>query len=207
MPHTCTHYHEMLRLRRDLHDELGPGLAGILIRADLLGSLLSEDRDGAEAMLRDLRREAATFMAEFRRVLANREPAELEGQGLAAALASLADRLRAVLVMDVEVDDDVATLDRDLQVAAFWIAKEAVTNVVKHAHATRCTVRVRVGAGLELSVRDNGRGGALAAGVGLTSMHDRAAELGGWCEVTDTGAGVAVTAQLPERWATHDRAA
>jgi two-component system, NarL family, sensor kinase len=197
----CEHQAEVRRLRRDLHDGLGPGLAGILIRADLLARQL--DRGPAEEMLRELRREAAAFMAEFRRVLADREPAELEGHSLADGLRVLADRMHVPgleIVIDVTGDPD-----RDTQVAAFWIVKEALTNVVKHARATRCVVTVRDG--LRLSVVDNGGGGLHDGGVGLTSMRARAEELGGWCEVTDTGRGVAVTAHLPEGRSRHDHAA
>jgi two-component system NarL family sensor kinase len=197
----CEHQAEVQRLRRDLHDGLGPGLAGILIRADLLARQL--DRGPAEEMLRELRREAAAFMAEFRRVLADREPAELEGRSLADGLHVLADRMHvAGLEIVIDVTGDA---ERDTQVAAFWIVKEALTNVVKHARATRCVVTVRDG--LRLSVVDNGGGGLHDGGVGLTSMRARAEELGGWCEVTDTGRGVAVTAHLPEGRSRHDHAA
>lgn len=197
----CEHQAEVQRLRRDLHDGLGPGLAGILIRADLLARQL--DRGPAEEMLRELRHEAAAFMAEFRRVLADREPAELEGHSLADGLRVLADRMH---VADLEIVIDVTgDADRDTQVAAFWIVKEALTNVVKHARATRCVVTVREG--LRLSVVDNGGGGLHDGGVGLTSMRARAEELGGWCEATDTGRGVAVTAHLPEGRSRHDHAA
>lgn len=197
----CEHQAEVQRLRRDLHDGLGPGLAGILIRADLLARQL--DRGPAEEMLRELRREAAAFMAEFRRVLADREPAELEGRSLADGLRVLADRMHvAGLEIVIDVTGDA---ERDTQVAAFWIVKEALTNVVKHARATRCVVTVRDG--LRLSVVDNGDGGLHDGGVGLTSMRARAEELRGWCEVTDTGRGVAVTAHLPEGRSRHDHAA
>ncbi len=199
----CEHQAEVRRLRRDLHDGLGPGLAGILIRADLLARQL--DRGPAEEMLRELRREAAAFMAEFRRVLADREPAELEGRSLADGLRVLADRMHVTgLAIEVDVTGEA---DRDTQVAAFWIVKEALTNVVKHACATRCVITLRADRGLTLSVVDNGDGGLHDGGVGLTSMRARAEELGGWCEVTDTGRGVAVTAHLPEGRPRHDHAA
>ena len=200
----CTHQAEVQRLRRDLHDGLGPGLAGILIRADLLARQL--ERGPAEETLRELRREAATFMAEFRRVLADREPAELEGRSLADGLRVLADRMHVTgLAIEIDVTGHA---DRDTEVAAFWIVKEAVTNVVKHAHATRCAITVRVtGDGLDLSVVDDGTGGLDDGGVGLTSMRARAEELGGWCEVVDTGHGVAVSGHLPEGRFRDDHAA
>ena len=218
----CAHCRELTRLRRDLHDGLGPSLAGILLRADLLAQLMTTTDVAARETLKDLRHEAAAFMAELRRVLAAREPAELDDRDLTAGLATLAERMSAAsgnrLGVEVDVAGEVGALDRTIQVAAFWIVKEALTNVVKHAHATACAVRLRVDGGLRLSVVDNGSGGLTAAsgvgGVGLTSMRDRAAELGGWCDIADTGGGVAVTAvlpedttQLPEGLARDDRAA
>jgi signal transduction histidine kinase len=209
----CTHYAEVVRLRRDLHDGLGPGLAGIMMRADVLARMMTDDQGVAEEMLRDLRREAATFMTEFRRVLADREPAELEDRALADGVVTLARRMTsasgATMTVDVEVADDVDELDRDVQVAGFWIVKEALTNVVKHACATRCAVRLWVDDGLRLSVVDNGTGAGpgLVSGVGLSSMGGRAAEFGGWCDVSDVGGGVSVTAHLPEGWDSDDRAA
>jgi signal transduction histidine kinase len=196
----------MVRLRRNLHDGLGPGLAGIMLRAEVLTDLMTANRGAAEEMLRELRHEAAAFMSEFRRVLADQSPAELDGHRLGDALRTLARRMsRATgetLDIRIDVDADADEVDRATQVAAFWIAKEALTNVVKHAHAHTCEVRVWSDGGLRLSIVDDGIGGAglRRRGVGLTSMGSRAAELGGWCEVGDAtaaGAGVAVTAHLP----------
>jgi signal transduction histidine kinase len=211
----CEHYQEMVRLRRNLHDGLGPGLAGIMLRADILAQLLTANRAAAEEMLRDLRHEAAAFMSEFRRVLADQSPAEMEGRGLGDALRVLAERMSRATgdTLTIRIDLDLGeqgdehgvdhTVDRAAQVTAFWIAKEALTNVVKHAKARNCRIRVRVTDGdLRMSIVDDGVGGAGLArrGIGLTSMGSRAAELGGWCEVTDgraPGVGVAVTAHLP----------
>lgn len=206
----CEHYREMVRLRRNLHDGLGPGLAGIMMRADILGQLMTANQGAAEEMLRELRREAAVFMTEFRRVLADQSPAELDGHQLDDALRTLGRRMSratgGTLTVTTDVDPAAAAVDRTTQVAAFWIAKEALTNVVKHARARTCAIRVRVDAGLRLSVVDDGVGGVGGArlgrrGVGLTSMGSRAAELGGWCEVSDigldNGPGVSVTAHLP----------
>lgn len=196
----CEHYVEMMRLRRNLHDGLGPGLAGIMMRADILAKLMTANQDAAEEMLRDLRREAAAFMTEFRRVLADQCPAELDGRDLAGALEIVASRMSQFVSVRVDVDPRASEVDRAAQVAAFWIAKEALTNVVKHARARDCEIQVRVDRGLRLTVVDNGVGGAGLGrrGVGLTSMHSRATELGGWCEIADNGFGVTVSAYLPE---------
>lgn len=204
---TCEHYREMVRLRRNLHDGLGPGLAGIMLRADILANVLTHNRGAAEELLRELRHEAAAFMSEFRRVLADQVPAELDDQRLDDALGALAHRMSratgGTLTVTVDVDPAAADAGRPQQVAAFWIVREALTNVVKHANAHTCEIRVRAADGLELSIVDDGVGGVGGGrGVGLTSMHGRAAELGGWCEVADRAdTGVAVTAYLPARTA------
>jgi len=214
----CEHYQEMVRLRRNLHDGLGPGLAGIMLRADILAKLLSANQTAAEQMLRELRHEAAEFMTEFRRVLANQSPAEMEGRGLGEALRTLAERMSRATgeTLTITLDEDPGAdrqVDRATQVAAFWIAKEALTNVVKHAKARNCHIRVRVANGLHLSIVDDGVGAGIGTGVGngghgfgLTSMGSRAAELGGWCEITEgtaPGVGVGVTAHLPAAGSPH----
>ncbi|OLF17375.1 sensor histidine kinase [Actinophytocola xanthii] len=204
----CQHYQEMVRLRRNLHDGLGPGLAGIMVRADVLTQLLTANQGAAEEVLHELRREAAAFMAEFRRMLADQSPAELDGHELDDALRTLGRRMSrasgGTLVVSVEVDETVTVVDRAAQVAAFWIAKEALTNVVKHAKARTCELRVWGEDGLRLEITDDGIGGAGLdrPGVGLTSMGSRATELGGWCDIVDNGVrnngfGVTVTAYLP----------
>jgi signal transduction histidine kinase len=204
----CEHYQEIVRLRRNLHDGLGPGLAGIMMRADVLTQLLTANQGAAEEMLHELRREAASFMAEFRRMLADQSPAELDGHRFDDALCTLGRRMSRAsgntLVVTTHVAPEVAQVDRAAQVAAFWIAKEALTNVVKHAKATACVIRVWVDHGLRLAISDDGVGGAGLdrPGVGLTSMGSRAVELGGWCDVTDNGigvdgTGVTVSAHLP----------
>lgn len=206
---TCEHYREMVRLRRNLHDGLGPGLAGIMLRAEVIGELLDGDGGTARKMLDELRGEAAAFLAEFRRMLADQCPSELDGHGLAEALAELASRMcRATggaLAVTVDVDPLAVDARHDTQVAAFLIAKEALTNVVKHADADSCAIRAATEGGrgarrLWLTVTDNGTGrkNLTGSGVGLGSMRGRATELGGWCDVTATRAGVTVTASLPE---------
>ena len=203
----CEHYREIVRLRRNLHDGLGPGLAGIMMRADVLTQLLTANQGAAEEMLHELRREAASFMAEFRRMLADQSPAELDGHRFDDALHALGARMSRAsgntLLVTAEVAPEAVEVDRAARVAAFWIAKEALTNVVKHARASTCVIRVWVEDGLRLEIADDGVGGAGLSrpGVGLRSMGSRAAELGGWCDVTENDRhdrpGITVSAHLP----------
>jgi signal transduction histidine kinase len=201
----CTSCAQLARLRRDLHDGLGPTLAGILARADVLAALLSEESRDAREVVGELRQEASSFLGEMRRVLADREPAELEGRDLSAGLSALGARMSAGVDIEVSVGD-VSQASWDSQVTAFWIVKEALTNVLKHAQASSCVVRVWTDNGIRLSVVDDGRGSLGRPGLGLSSMRERAAERGGWCDVSDTGHGISVTAHVPD-WECHDRAA
>jgi signal transduction histidine kinase len=84
-------------------------------------------------------------------------------------------------------------------VASYRIVSEALTNVVRHSGATRCLVRIAVNGAFEITVKDNGggRSAGAAAGVGWTSMSERAAELGGTCTVTSRPDGMIVRAVLP----------
>ena len=200
---SCAHHRELARLRRDLHDGLGPSLAGILARADVLAALVGQESRDVREVLGELRREASSFLGEMRRVLADRDPAELEDHDLAAGVRALAARMSA----DVEVTvGDVSRVSWDSQVTAFWIVREALTNVLKHSTASRCVVRISADAGIRLSVVDNGTGGLHATGLGLSTMRERATERGGWCDIEDTGHGVSVTAYVPD-WECHDHAA
>ena len=100
----------------------------------------------------------------------------------------------------VEAADDVEPLPAAVEVAAYRIALEAVTNALRHSGAERCTVSLQREDGtLLLRIRDTGRGLAAdpGAGVGLTSMRERAEELGGTCTVTSSGTGTLVEVRLP----------
>jgi signal transduction histidine kinase len=198
--HECRHHREVLRLRRNLHDALGAGLAGILMRVDILPILIARDPATAEEVLRELRREAAAFMTEFRLLLSDRGPSELDGHDLESALHALAERLgRTELHIEVAVEPTVREIGEVAEAAAYWIAKEALTNVVKHARARKCGIRAWVNGGLWVEISDDGVGGTetTGKGMGLESMRERATEIGGWCEVLDTGTGVTVQAYLP----------
>jgi two-component system NarL family sensor kinase len=108
------------------------------------------------------------------------------------------------LAIRVEMPDVLPPLPAAVEVTAYHVAREALTNVVRHARAQHCTLRLAVAQGehgqLRLSIRDDGLGfsGDVQAGVGLTSMRERAAELGGTCTIrSEPGAGTGVTAVLP----------
>ena len=145
-------------------------------------------------------------LADVKRLVADLRPTTLEELGLAEALRQYADtvtqRSEGVLKVRVELPDWLPPLPSAAEVAAYRIVLEAVTNVARHADATQCTVTVTVTDGsLFLAVTDNGCGmppARQAQGLGLRSMAERAAELGGSCTVgAARDQGTRVTAVIP----------
>jgi two-component system, NarL family, sensor kinase len=193
---------ERRRLRRDLHDGLGPTLGAMAMKLDAARNLLHPAPDRAEALLHDLRAQLHDAVADVRRVVHGLRPPALDELGLLEALRAHAQQLD-LHGPRVEVEAPVAlpSLPAAVEVAAYRIVQEALTNVLRHAHATRCRVTLTVGAGvLEVVVDDDGRGIAPGApwGVGVTSMRERAAELGGEAAVAARpGGGTRVQARLP----------
>jgi signal transduction histidine kinase len=198
-----TREEERRRLRRDLHDSLGPTLAGMAFRLDAAGQLIDSDPEGAALALRDLRHETQDAIGEIRRVVHELRPPALDQLGLVSALRAHAGRLSAGgggLEITVVAPEPFPELPAAVEVAAYRIALEAMTNVSRHAHARACRVELDLGSDLRLVVADDGVGLApgCEAGVGLASMHERAAELGGRTEIrAREGGGTVVVASLP----------
>jgi signal transduction histidine kinase len=183
----ATRAEERARLRGDLHDELGPALGAIAMRAEAARTLLAGGRvDRVDGVLTDIERGAEAAVAEVRRILDDLHPRVLEEDGLEAALRSVVTALPAAL--DVRLDASLPpVLPPRIEVAAYRVAAEALRNVVRHAGATAITVTAAVRAGwLELTVSDDGVGmpADVLPGVGLRSMHARADDLGGSLTVT-----------------------
>jgi signal transduction histidine kinase len=191
---------ERRRLRRDLHDGLGPALAGHLLRVDVISRKVGTDspaRADIDALQRDLR----TTVLDIRRLVEGLRPPALDELGLGGAIEQAAMRLSAGSPLRVDVDVAVLPeLPAATEVAAYRIVTEAVTNVVRHAGATRCEVRVGVdGPWLSMSVHDNGHGffdGAAATGNGLQTMRERVDEVRGRLRVSGQD-GTLVEAELP----------
>lgn len=193
---------ERRRIRRDLHDGLGPTLTGVAFTADAAANLVSTDPVKAGDLLATLRADTRTAIADVRRLVDNLRPPALDELGLVGALRQRADQLsfRADgASVHVEVSaDGLPALPAALEVAAYRIATEALNNVVKHSHATTAVLALRCGPDLEVEVTDNGPpNGAWRPGVGLQAMHDRATELGGHLEAGPTPTGGKVQAHFP----------
>ena len=199
-----TREEERRRIRRDLHDGLGPALAGVAFGLDAAGNLLTEDPAGAHEMLRQLKAETRRSIAEIRRIAHDLRPPALDELGLVKAVEEYAVRVSAgerSLTVNVSVPVPLPDLPAAVEVAAYRIAVEAVTNAARHAGAANCGAEFRHGDGeLRVTVTDDGTGIGPDArpGVGLTAMAERATELGGTLTVEAAPAGGTVlVARLP----------
>lgn len=198
---------ERRQLRRDLHDGLGPRLSGLVYTVDAGRNLLRSDPTAAGEVLVGLRTDIVAAVEEVRRLSYGMRPAVLDDLGLVDALHQMADRLADDAGRPLEVVFSLHGLPPEIpaavEVAAYRIVVEALTNVVRHTAAERATVDLSAdGAGLVLEVCDRGDSSGAAAdgwrgGVGLESMRARAEELGGSFVAGPSGRGGRVKVFLP----------
>jgi signal transduction histidine kinase len=199
----ATREEERRRLRRDLHDGLGAQLAGLNVQASTLRRLIPSDPGAADELVVELREELRGAIADIRRLVYDLRPPALDDLGLVEAMRRLAERYGskdAPLRVVVEAPEDLPNLPAAVEVAVYRITQEALTNVARHARATTCVVRLAVNDNVTLEIVDDGVGipAGRSAGVGLSSMHERAEELGGGCTVEiSAGGGTRVLARLP----------
>jgi signal transduction histidine kinase len=191
---------ERRRLRRDLHDGLGPALAAQTLKAGSARALFTRDPERAQALLEELEVDAQTAMADVRRLVYNLRPPALDEFGLAGAIRQTAATHAGAMRMTVELPDELPPLPAAVELAAYRIAQEALTNVTRHARAGLCLLRLTVNEDLKLEVIDNGIGLGKAGppGVGISSIRERAAELGGTSSIgPGRSSGTRVFVQLP----------
>jgi signal transduction histidine kinase len=192
---------ERRRLRRDLHDGLGPSLGAVVLRIDTARNLAAARPDDADRLLRQARDDVAAALADVRRLVHDLRPPALDDVGLAGAVRQQAERLLPPPVTVTVEARGLPDLPAAVEVAAYRIASEALANAARHAAASRVRVTLaREGGDLVVAVADDGVGIApdRAAGVGLVSLRERAAELGGRCTVTcPPRGGTEVRAVLP----------
>jgi signal transduction histidine kinase len=195
---------ERRRLRRDLHDGLGPALASMSMQTEAARDRLSTDPVQAETLLADLTVQLQAATADIRRLVHDLRPPALDDLGLTGAVRNQISRYGPHRVsITFEAPESLPPLPAAVEVAAYRIILEALNNVLRHAEAGSCHVQLSMNerAGLlYVEVSDDGRGlpPLRQAGVGLASMRERAAELGGVCAV-DRGeaGGTRVHATLP----------
>jgi signal transduction histidine kinase len=194
---------ERRRLRRNLHDGLGAQLAALNVQAGILRHLIPRDPAAADELVVELREELRAAIADIRRLVYDLRPPALDDLGLVAALHQLADRYGAEgeqLRVSVESPEGLPHLPAAVEVAVYRIAQEALTNVVRHARAKSCLVRLAVDKDVTMEILDDGAGipDERISGVGLSSMRERAAELGGSCVVENIPkGGTQVLVRLP----------
>ncbi|HEY6411885.1 MAG TPA: histidine kinase [Ktedonobacteraceae bacterium] len=207
---------ERRRLRRDLHDDLAPTLAALALTASNVGDLIPTNPAAAIAMTGELQNEIRATVGNIRHLVYELRPPTLDELGLVAAIRERAvqySNLNSLnqtdngrngtpsrLQVKVEAPDSLPPLPAAVEVAAYRIVQEAITNVTRHAQARTCVVRLSLTDVLQVEVLDDGIGLPVEhkLGVGLLSMRERAAELGGSCVIEKINeTGTRVCARLP----------
>ncbi|GIG56330.1 hypothetical protein Lfu02_07020 [Longispora fulva] len=187
---------ERRRLHREVHDGLGPALTGAGFKADAAHNLVAGAPERAAALLTELRRDIRDAIDDLRRLVYGLRPPALDELGLAGALRRHGQALP--LTVTVEAPAVLPVLPAAVEVAAYRIGTEALTNVARHARAGTARVELVVDSAVRMTIVDDGPAdGAWTPGVGLTSIRERAAELGGTCTAGPTPTGGRVTAVLP----------
>jgi signal transduction histidine kinase len=205
-----TREEERRRLRRDLHDGLGPTLAGQTLKLDAALDLVEKDPAAARSLLLDMKSQTQDTVTRIRRLVYDLRPLALDDLGLAGALQAHIYQMEGAtngLRISINVPDGgLPPLAAAVEVAAYRIAQEGLTNIVRHAQAKECQLRLSLLRGniraLRLEIIDDGIGLPRQhhPGVGMNSMRERAAELGGTCVIEPrTGGGTRVLACLPLR--------
>ncbi|MGI8482938.1 MAG: sensor histidine kinase [Thermomicrobiales bacterium] len=205
-----TREEERLRLRRDLHDGLGSHLAALTIQAGTARRLLRSDIASAEIELVDLQSELRSAIGEIRRLVHGLRPPALDEVGLVGALRArmLLFQIDATsaageesLSITLDAPDTIPLLPAAVEVVLYRIVEEALTNIVRHAGARHAHLWLRVeDEGVCLRITDDGHGMRTdaQAGVGLVSMRERTAELGGSLQIgPNAPSGTTITVSFP----------
>ena len=202
---------ERRRIRRDLHDGLGPTLASHTFALDSAIDLIESDPRAAADLLRGLKAQNQTLVADIRRLVYELRPPALDELGLAEAIEVFVQQLNnhsPTLVSFNPQPGSLESLPAAVEVAAYRLVQEGVNNALRHAQAKSCLVEsFRADGRLTLTIRDDGRGipSERRGGVGMLSMRERVEELGGELTITSAApAGTLLTAVLPYSGKTHD---
>lgn len=197
-----TREEERRRLRRDLHDGLGPQLASLTLKLETARNRLTHDAL-AQTLLSDLAQRTQTMVADIRRLVYALRPPALDELGLVSALRELALQYSDQVTMHLDTPDCLPEFPAAVEVAVYRIAQEALTNVVRHADAHQCVLGLALdetSGVLTLSIQDDGCGlsPSRGVGVGLVSMRERAEELGGtWNIGPAERGGTLIQTRLP----------
>lgn len=197
---------ERARVAHDLHDELGQQLTAALLSLRTAESV--EDRAVRSAGLQEARRLIAESLESVRRLARSLAPLVLQDLGLRAAVERLCEETARAAQFTIDYEFSIAAerLAPQIEIAIYRVVQEALTNVMRHANATRAVVRLaRDGATLVMSVEDDGQGvpatgdPARQTGLGLAGMRERIALLGGALSVEPAhGSGTRLIARIPK---------
>lgn len=191
---------ERERLRRDLHDDVGPTLAALVMQLDLAREQVAADPAAAEALLDRIKEGVTGVVDSTRRIAHDLGPRDLDDADLRAALTEVVDRFSAGPVLISADLADTGPLSEGAETAILRATAEALANVVRHSGAQTCRVALgRENGQVTLTVSDDGIGitGAEKPGLGLRSLRARAEQLGGRCDIASPGPGTTVTLRLP----------
>ncbi len=192
---------ERRRLRRNLHDGLGPQLASFTLKLDAARNLLATESAEADTLLLALRGDVQNAIVDVRRLAYDLRPPALDQLGLVPALREYAvQHADNDLRITIDAPADLPPLPAAVEVAAYRIVLEALTNCARHAQASVCAVQLRLEDEFVVEISDDGRGLPVdyRPGVGMASMRERAEELGGALRVeTSPTGGTRVRASIP----------
>jgi len=178
---------ERRRLQRDLHDGLGPTLAGLVMQIDAARSLLRDDPDTSIELLTEVKQELQATIAAVRQLVYQLWPISLGQLGLAATLRDHCENMARSgrIKVELHVEEPLPHLPAAVELACYYIVIEALNNVIRHARAASCWIEIKADGALELAIRDDGVGisDGYRSGIGLHSIRERARELGGLCEL------------------------
>jgi signal transduction histidine kinase len=192
---------ERRRLRRDLHDGLGPKLAAQALKLDAARTMIDTKPEQAKRVLGEVKGDIRATIEDIRHLVYGLRPPALDELGLVAAVRECVRRFESPdgPVITLDVRGEIPSLPAAVEVALYWIVNEAMTNVTRHAAARHCVVTLGVGErSMLLSVVDDGVGlGEWRAGVGTSSMAERAAELGGTLRLQSRHRGTELHVAIP----------
>jgi len=205
---------EQIRIAREVHDELGQSLTGLKLQLTWLASRLPKQSKLLHGKARSMAAHIDETIQAVRRIATELRPGVLDTAGLLAALEWQANRFQTQtgIVCEVKAEMIETLWDQELNTAFFRIFQEALTNVIRHANATKVEVRLaETGGQVVLEVKDNGRGISEAEihntkSIGLLGIRERAALLGGTLRIEGgRGKGTTLTARIPETFVVRTR--
>jgi two-component system sensor histidine kinase DesK len=183
---------ERERIARDLHDLLGHTLTLVAVKAELASKLVARDPRAARREMEEVAEAARSGLGEVRTAVSG-----IKGASLAVEIGR-AKRMLTAAGLEADIGEQIPKADPEREAVMAMALREAVTNVIRHAEASRCTIEVATDANdaLQLRVSDNGRGGDIQEGSGIQGMRARLAAAGGALELESDGSGTRLVASL-----------